>query len=72
MQLIGWLWPIVGVLGIIDAFRHPASAWAGADRNRPFWTIWMLFFGPIVVPIYLVSIRPRLTQGRAFSDEFRR
>lgn len=69
--LIGWAWVGIGVLGIIDAFRHSASDWAAADRNRPFWVIFMFFFGPVFVTLYAIAVRPRFRRAGNISDEFR-
>jgi hypothetical protein len=71
VSVISWLWLLIGVIGIIDAFRHPASDWAAADRNRAFWVAFMLFLGPIGAITYLMAVRPRFALSRGISDEFR-
>lgn len=70
--VIGYARLGIGLLGIVDAFRHSPTDWAAADRQRPFWVIFMFFFGPIFAPIYAVAVRPRFARARAVSDEFRR
>ena len=72
MSAIAWLWVAIGILGIVDAFRHSASDWTAADRNRPFWVVLMLFLGPFGVLSYLVAVRPRFQLSSGISDEFRR
>jgi len=69
---IGYLWLGIGVLGIIDAFRHSPSDWTFADRRRAFWVIFMFVFGPIFVPIYAVAVRPRFPRAGDVSESFRK
>ena len=57
-QGFGWLYLIIGVGGIIDAFVHPQSDWIHADRNRVFWVIMMFFFSIFAVVPYLIGVRP--------------
>jgi tryptophan-rich sensory protein len=59
MSAIGTIWLLVEILGLTDALRHAGPAWSYADRNRPFWLIFMFFFGPIFVLPYLFLVRPR-------------
>jgi hypothetical protein len=59
MSWIGWIWLVVEIAGLIDALRHSASDWSYADRNRSFWVIFILFFGPVFVVPYLFLVRPR-------------
>jgi hypothetical protein len=66
--MVGLIWIAVTVLGLIDALRHPASDWDYADRNRPFWVIFMFFFGPLFLVPYLVAVRPRFPTA-AIRDE---
>ena len=58
-SVIGWVWFGIGILGVIDAFRHSASDWAFADRNRTFWVLFMLCFGPPFVAAYTIMVRRR-------------
>jgi hypothetical protein len=58
-SVFGWLYLIIGVGGIIDAFVHPQSDWIHADRNRPFWVIMMFCFSIFAVVPYLIGVRPR-------------
>jgi hypothetical protein len=69
-SLIGYGWFGIGLLGIVDAFRHSASDWAYADRNRPFWVVFMFFFGPIMVPLYMVAVRAQFPRTTSTSDRF--
>lgn len=69
-SVIGWLWFGVGVLGVVDAFRHSVSDWVFADRQRAFWVIFMLLLGPILVAIYAVAVRPRFPTGDETSASF--
>jgi hypothetical protein len=68
---LGWAWLIIGVLGVVDAYAHSSCEWTAADRTRPFWAVFMLFFGPIFVPLYAIVVRPRFARARTISDEFR-
>jgi tryptophan-rich sensory protein len=59
MSAIVIVWLAVEALGLVDAFRHSATDWHYADRERSFWVTFMFFLGPIFVVPYLVLVRPR-------------
>jgi tryptophan-rich sensory protein len=69
-SVVGYLWLGIGVLGIIDAFRHSQSDWNYADRDRAFWVVFMFFFGPIFVSIYIFAVRRRFPRGDETSSQF--
>jgi|GEM_PF-5254991 len=62
---VGYVWIAVEVLGLIDALRHSGPDWDYADRNKAFWIIFMVFFGPIFVIPYLFVVRPRFPDRAA-------
>lgn len=65
MGAVGYVWIAVEVLGLIDALRHSGPDWDYADRNKAFWIIFMVFFGPIFVIPYLFVVRPRFPDRAA-------
>jgi hypothetical protein len=69
-SVLGYLWLGIGVLGVIDAFRHSNADWVHADRQRAFWVIFMFFFGPLFVPIYAVAVHQRFPKGDGPSAAF--
>jgi tryptophan-rich sensory protein len=52
-------WIGVAALGVIDALRRSSGDWDYADRNRPFWVVFMIFLGPLCVIPYLIFVVPR-------------
>ena len=58
-SLITVAWLAIAALGVIEALRHSSADWAYADRERPFWVIFMIVLGPIFVVPYLLFVRPR-------------
>jgi tryptophan-rich sensory protein len=58
-SLITVTWLAIAALGVIDAFRHSSADWTYADRERPFWVVFMVFLGPLCVVPYLLFVRPR-------------
>lgn len=74
MSAIGFIWVAIEVVGLIDVFRHSSADWTYADRNRPFWVIFILFFGPLFVIPYLFMVRPRFPSEEAIhaTDAFRK
>ena len=60
---------LVGIAGLIDALRHSGPDWSYADRNRSFWLIFMVFFGPIFVVPYLLLVRPRFPSAAEQPDQ---
>ena len=69
MQAVSVIFWLGGLVGIIDAAIHPASAWAQADRRKPFWIILMVFTGSIGALVYIFAVRSRFNRART-SDEF--
>jgi tryptophan-rich sensory protein len=65
MSVITVAWLAVAALGLIDAFRHSSAEWDYADRERPFWVVFMFFLGPICVVPYLFFVRPRFPDRAA-------
>jgi tryptophan-rich sensory protein len=65
MSVITVAWLAVAALGLIDAFRHSSAEWDYADRERPFWVVFMFFLGPICVVPYLIFVRPRFPDRAA-------
>jgi hypothetical protein len=74
MNAIGYIWIAIEVVGLIDVFRYSSGDWTFADRNRPFWVIFIVFFGPLFVIPYLVFVRPRFPNREATTatDAFRK
>ncbi len=74
MSAIGFIWVAIEVVGLIDVFRHSSADWAYADRNRPFWVIFIFFFGPLFAIPYLFMVRPRFPSKEAIqaTDAFRK
>jgi tryptophan-rich sensory protein len=74
MSAFGFIWVAIEVVALIDVFRHSSADWAYADRNRPFWVIFILFFGLIFVIPYLFVVRPRFPSKEAtqVTDAFRK
>lgn len=74
MATVGYIWGAIGVGGLIDVFRHSSTDWICADRNRPFWAIFIFFFGPLFVVPYLLLVRSRFPDRGAnqATDAFRK
>jgi hypothetical protein len=68
MTVVTILWLGIEVLGILDALRRSDSEWRHADRDRPFWVVFMFFLGPIAVAPYLMFVWPRFP-GRATREK---
>ncbi len=74
MSAVGYIWIAVGIIGLIDVFRHSSADWAYADRNRSFWAIFIFFFAPLFVVLYLFMVRQRFPDREAVqaTDAFRK
>ena len=65
---------IISALVVVDMFRRPQSAWAAADRQRPFWAgivgvAGVIGAGLFAVVAYALLVFPRLQRG-AGADPF--
>lgn len=65
MTVVAIIWLGIEALGLIDALRHSSSEWDYADRERPFWVIFMFVLGPIFVVPYFLFVRPRFPDRTA-------
>jgi hypothetical protein len=72
--VIAFIWIAIEVVGLIDALRRPGSDWEYADRDRPFWVVFMFFLGPLAVAPYLFLVCPRFANrvARERSSTFRK
>jgi len=70
VTVVALLLEIPAVLALVHALTRPASAWAAADRNRPFWLFFLAFaalipgFGLPFDIAYAIGVVPRLTTPR--------
>jgi hypothetical protein len=71
-SLITIAWIAIAALGVIDALRHSGGEWDYADRERPFWVVFMVFLGPLCVIPYLIFVRPRFPSRatKEHADQF--
>ena len=64
--VIGLLFAIVPIVGIVDAVGKPEWAWAKAGENRNLWIALQAIgaaiglFGVVAAAIYYVNIRPKV------------
>lgn len=65
MSAITVVWLAVAALGVVDGLRHSGADWNYADRERPFWVIFMVVLGPLFVVPYLLFVRPRFPSRAA-------
>jgi tryptophan-rich sensory protein len=74
MSIVGYIWIAIEAVGLIDVFRHSSDDWTFADRNRPFWVVFMVSFGPLFVIPYLFLVRPRFPDKdtRKATEAFRK
>jgi hypothetical protein len=65
MTAFAIFWLGIEVLGLFDALRRSGSDWQYADRDRPFWVVFMFFLGPLAVAPYLLLVVPRFPDRAA-------
>lgn len=63
--LVGLLFIVIPVWGIVDAAKRPDYAWSAAGQNKVLWialqaagAIFTGFGGVVMAVVYLVAIRP--------------
>jgi hypothetical protein len=47
----------------VDAIRRSSWQWTSADRDKTFWVIMLILFGPLFVIPYLLAVLPRLLKA---------
>ena len=66
----------IGVIAIIHALTRPSHAWVDADKNRPYWIIWMVMatligMGVLIGALYGIIVVPGFSNSSG-SAEFRK
>lgn len=67
---MGWMWVlwVLGWIAAIDCLRRPHIQWLAADREKTFWVVMLIAFGPLTVWIYLIGVLPKLLAAASTSD----
>jgi hypothetical protein len=62
----------ITAIAFIDALRRSSSEWLGADRNRAFWLIMIVFLNVLGALAYALFVLPCFAGKPQVDDEFRK
>jgi hypothetical protein len=69
---------LVNIYCTVDAARRPPTAWSAADRDKFFWVAmlaagcFLLVPAFVIMPGYLIGVRPRFADAPIIDDRFRK